>query len=969
MSVAGSGRPGVLQVAGPVVEQMVLNRWRTSPELLCAPGPVSRRATRARLERAARAADDRAVVSLDTSAGRAEDSVAPAAALGGRVRESVSDGLADLLGWFDLDVAGGVTRVVGGRALALGLRFAGVDQDRGAWDGFDRSLLGDADWSLTLDGPVLARRLSDRFTARAAQFGATLRPGSPRVEWGERAYVFANGDFMVPGYGSHNFELVVWYRFVFERGMLRVRRSPLASGDASADRPGWSSDYGVEEYGRDLADTAFDLATDPDQLFPPIRLGFDLAGGHLTARSLVQGTRTLRVSGDATVAAEVVAPRLSVDRSTRRFHEEAFSQCGGDRAPAFSLQRVELRAGPGGVRLCGAVVEGSAGFRILTVDRDVFHPTPDGRSLAETPAELAPDSSTTLILGYAGDRAVPARGSLRIVSTDPNGLVDAVPLQLVAGGTAEAVLIPPTLDIVVGAAAGGRRATLGSDCYPIVTTPTPADPDAPDGVLVLQNTGEAPVAVCQVRADHDPADPEARYAFDASWRGEYVVLPGATGTVEIRFYPPRPRQRDPRDLTPRTPDRVRRATVVVELGGALRGHPLAAQVTGRVEARPVTAQVQGRGGGYRAGFDPGRDAVCVPRPDIDLCDLEKYFEPVGPPDALVIADVRVRGLADDSVVTLVDRGDVVHVRDLGPGPQRRFDVGLGPVGHRTSACMPWVEGGPMPGGPPRIELRHAVVAPGPVAAVADPRCVLDHGGQVWAGTADGLVVLDAEGLVRGAELPVGGVDGLAAASGLVWAGADDRLVAVDPGRPDPVTVVAEVEPGVRISAMAASPDGLVVATRGAELRFLGVDGVPRPDAPTVALPEPARWVFPVPAGVVAVGAKSVAFVRTGSARAAVYTPSFSIVASGAVGNRIVVHGDDIATALSADATTLHPAAEYPAGHWRAAFAPEARGALFELTTTTVRRWQLGRRRFDATALPEAFALHDVRVRPVSRSIR
>ena len=112
--------------------------------------------------------------------------------------------------------------------------------------------------------------------------------------------------------------------------------------------------------------------------------------------------------------------------------------------------------------------------RILTVDRDVFHPTPDGRSLAETPAELAPDSSTTLILGYVGDRAVPARGSLRVVSTDPNGLVDAVPLRLVAGGRAEAVLIPPALDIVVGAAAGGRRATLGSDCYPIVTTPPPS---------------------------------------------------------------------------------------------------------------------------------------------------------------------------------------------------------------------------------------------------------------------------------------------------------------------------------------------------------------------------------------------------------------------------------------------------------------------------------------------------------------
>ena len=131
----------------------------------------------------------------------------------------------------------------------------------------------------------------------------------------------------------------------------------------------------------------------------------------------------------------------------------------------------------------------------------------------------------------------------------------------------------------------------------------------------------------------------------------------------------------------------------------------------------------------------------------------------------------------------------------------------------------------------------------------------------------------------------------------------------------------------------------------------------------------ARWVFPVPTGVVAVGAKSVALVRTGSARAAVYTSSFSIVASGAVGSRIVVHGDDIATVLSADATTLHPVAEYPAGHWRRAFAPEPRGALFELTGATVRRWQLGRRRFDPTALPEAFAVHDVRVRPAGRSIR
>ncbi|GJF01948.1 hypothetical protein [Pseudonocardia sp. D17] len=954
MSVVGSGRPGLLQLAAPVVAQMALWRWRTSPDLLCTPGPVSRRATGVRLVRAARAGADRAVVGLDTSEGRSEDSVPPATALGGRLTADASDGLGELLDWFDLELDGLATRVVDdGRALALGLGFDGVSEDRAAWDGFDRSLLADADWSLTLDGAVLARRLSERFAARAAQLGATLHAGSPRVEWGERIYVFATGDFTVPGYGSHNFELVVWYRFVFERGMLRVRRSPLASGDASADRPGWSSDYGVENFGRELADAAFDAATDPDELFPPIRLAFGLGGGHLTARSLIHGARTLRISGDADVPAEVVAPRLEVDQSTRTFHEEAFSQCGTDRAPAFSLQRVELRAGPGGVRLCGAVVEGAGGLRILTVDRDALHPAPDGRSLADTPAELAPNSSTTLILGYVGDRA-PAHGGLRIVSTDPRGLLRTVPLQLVAGGRAAAELHPDVLDIVVGNAADGRRATLGSDCFPIETTPAPSRPDAPDGRLVLENTGEAPVAVCQVRAEHDPADPASRYVFDASWSGNYVVLPRHSGTVEIRFYPPRPRGWTPRDLTtpPRVTDHVFRATIVVELGGALRGHPLRAQVTGRVEPRPVTREIPARGGGMRAGFDPRRDAVCMPRPDVDLCDLERYFEPVGPPEALVVADVRVRGAADGAVVTLLDHDDGVHVRDLGEGPERRFDVGPGPTGRR--ACTPRVDGGRSP----RIEVRHAVVAPGPSAPVPNPRCVVEHAGRLWVGTRSGLVVLDVDELAPGTEQAMGSVHGLAAAGGLVWAALDDRLVAIDPARPD--RIVTSVEPGARIGAVAASPAGLVVAT-GSELRTVTLDAEPAFGRPTV-LPEPARWLVPVPAATVAVGTKSVSVARAGRALRT-HPTTFPVTSVSALGSRVLLHGDGIALAVVADAAVVRPVAEYPLGHWQAPFAPEPRGGLYELTDEGLRRWEIGRRRLDAAVLPEAYAPRYLRIRP------
>lgn len=968
MSVAGSGHPGMLQLAGPVAEQMLLRRWRTSPDLLCAPGPVSRRATGARLMRAARAGADRAVVALDTSDGRAEDSVPPADALDGRLAEAVSDGLGDVLGWFALDVDGLTARVVvdGGGALALGLGFDGVAEEPGAWDGFDRSLLGGADWSLTLDADVLARRLRDRFAARAAQLGATLRPGSPRVEWGERTYVFATGDFTVPGYGSHGFELVVWYRFVFDRGRLRVRRSPLASGDASAERPGWSSDYGVEAYGRELADAAFGRATDPDELFPPLRLGFDLAGGRLAARAVVHGRRTLRVSGDADVPTAVIEPRLSVDLHTRRFHEEAFSQCAADRAPSFSLQRVELRAGPGGVRLCGAVVEGDPGFRILTVDRDVFHPRSDGRSLAETPAELAPDSSTTLILGYTGDRAAPARGSLRVVSTDPRGLLRSVPLELVAGGTAAAELYPSVLDIVVGNATDGRRATLGSDCFPIEISPAPPDPNAPDGRLGLENTGEAPVAVCQVRAEHDPADPLSRYVFDASWSGSYVVLPGHTGTVEIRFYPPRPRGWDRRDLTapPRVTDHVFRATVVVELGGALRGRPLTAQVTGRIEPRPVTREVPSRGSaGMRAGFDPRRDAVCMPRPDVDLCDLERYFEPVGPPDALVVADVRVRGLAERSVVTLADHDDVAHIRELGEGPERRFDVGLGPAGdRRMTACVPRIGDGPVPDGSPRIELRHAVVEPGPVADVPGPRCVLEHAGRVWVGTGTGVVVLDAVTLAAAAPaLPLGRVEGLVAADGLVWAAVGDQLVAVDPAGPGDLVVVSSVDVGARISAVAVSADGLSVAT-GARVHTV-IPGAAPACAEVTELPEPTRWLFPVRGGVVAVGTKSVMIVRPGSATVSVHATAFPIVSAGAVGSRVLVHGDGLATALAAGSATARPVAEYPLGHWRATFAHEPRGALYVLAEDGVRRWGLARRRLDAAALPEAFAPRYLRVRP------
>lgn len=960
MSVAGSGRPGVLQLAGPVVEQMVLRRWRSTPGLLCAPGPRSRRATQARLVRAARAGEDRTVVGLDTSAGRAEDSVTPAGALGGGLADALNEGLSDLLGWFGLDVGGVATRVVDDAGvLALGLRFEGVTQDRDAWDGFDRSLLGDADWSLTLDAEVLARRLRDRFAARAAQLGATLHPGSPRVEWGERIHVFATGDFTVPGYGVHDFELVVWYRFVFERGRLRVRRSPLADGDASADRPGWSSDYGVETFGGELAAAAFDAATDPDELFPPIRLGFDLAGGRFTTRALVHGTRTLRVSGDAEVPAEILAPRLTVDRHTRSFYQEAFSQCrGDDLPPTFTLQRVELRAGPGGVRLCGVAVEGDPGFRILTVDLDVFHPAPDGRSLAETPVELAPDSSASLVLGYVGDRAAPARGELRIVSTDPRALLRTVALRVVAGGTASAELHPAVLDIVVGNAADGRRATLGSGCFPIDTTPPPPDPNAPDALLVLENTGEAPLGVCQVRADHDPADPELRFVFDASWSGSYVVPPGGTGTVEIRFYPPRPRRRDPRDLTPPVTGHVFRATVVVELGGALRGRPVTAQVTGRVEPRPVTREVPVRGGRVHAGFDPGRDSVCVPKPDIDLCDLERFFVPVGPADAVVVADVRVRGLADDAVVTLADHGGDVVVRDLGGGPERRFDAALGPAGRR--ACTPRVDGGPQP----RIELRHALVLPGPPAAVQDPRCVLDHAGRVWVGTGSGLVVLDAGARAAGAGLSLGPVEGLAVADGLVWAALGDRLVAVDPARPEALAVTAEIETDAPVGAVASAPAGLVVAT-GAGLRVVGTE--PRTAGPVTELPEPARWLFAVPAGVVAVGAKSVASVGAGPGRVVVSTPSFPIVAACAVGSRILVHGRETSTVLEADGQSVRPVAEYASRHWRADFAPEPRGALHTLTAKGIRCWELSRRRLDPAALPEAFALRFERLRPFGRS--
>jgi len=961
VSVAGSGRAGVLALGGTVVERLALRRWRSTPELLCTPGPVSRRATRARLVRAPRAGDDRVVVGLDTSAGRAVDSVGPAAALGGGLTDALGSGLADLLGWFGLGVEGVATRAVddpdGPAALALGLRFAGVAEDRAAWDGFDRSLLGDADWSFTLDADVLARRLRDRFAARATQLGATLYPGSPRVEWGDWITVFATGDFTVPGYGAHNFVLVVRYRFVLGGGRLRVHRSPLAAGEASADRPGWSSDYGVETFGGDLAAAAFDAATDPDALFPPIRLAFDLAGGRFTTRALRHGTRTLRVAGDAEVPDEVVAPRLTVDRRRRSFYQEAFSQCRDDGAPTFTLQRVELRAGPGGVRLCGVTVEGDEGFRILTVDLDRFHPAPDGRSLAEPPVEMAPDSVVSLVLGYVGDRAEAAAGELRIVSTDPHALLRTVPLRVVAGGRAAAELHPPALDVVVGNAPDGRRATLGSACFPIETTPAPPDPNAPDARLVLTNTGEAPLGVCQVRVEHDPADPDSRFAFDASWSDNYVVPPGGTGTVEIRFYPRRPRQRDPRDLTPPVSDHVYRATVVVELGGALRGHPVTAQVTGRVEPRPVVREVPGRSGRVRAGFDPGRDAVCVPKPDIDLCDLEPFFEPIGPSEAFVVADLRVRGLADDASVTLADHGGTVVVRDLGRGPDRRLDVGLGAAG-RSGPCIPRVDGGPQP----RLELCHAVVRPGPSAVIPDPRCVLDHTGHTWVGTGSGLVVLDAEGRTADHELPVGRVEGLAVAAGLVWAAVGDRLVAVDPSRP--AAVVTEIGIGARVSAVAATPTGLVVAA-GAVLRAVGTDGATV--GPVVGLPEPARWVFAVPRGVVAVGEKSIALVDGASSRPAVHTPTFPIMAAGAVGSRVLVHGRETSAALAADAAGVHAVAEYRSRHWRAAFAPEPRGTLHTLTAQGVRRWELARRRLDAAALPEAFVPRLERIRPSAAS--
>jgi hypothetical protein len=751
-----TGRPLLLEISNPKAQELVLLLARSLQQVSCQGPTVSVWPTAVTFQQdpdLAAVAD----VTANTSLGPITSTVPLTGSLLTAVEDGVRTALTPILGLLGTRMQSLAVRVVDDGALAGGIALEHIPTDDSAWNAFHEDILAgqpadSRDWGIVVDAATMVRFLERQVAAAAAAiregFGATIH--RTHVTWGPPIVVTIAGHF---DYGTPvtfpwgplvlgiDFELTVQLDVAVDRQnrLILYRRAYHLHLDGPN---GWEAG---EHAGRMIRQQVDDW-TQPSRYVNPVSLIFDVVPGvRLTGVAAHAAPDGLYIVGRVTINPPS-PPSIDIYPASVRFIETAMSACGGG-APVFPDQQVTIRnLGGGPLYVCSIAWQGPAG---VTLEGDIAGPVPGSINVQAFSRQL----QTTL--KYAGPRGTSFRGTLQIVSNDPDHLTKDVQVDVISGGQFSYTLEPDPLNIDVANARPGDTVTMLPDCREVVVHRDPATAEAPAGVVTIHNDGSAPVFVCAVSvgdALHFEVEPPA----------DAVIAPGESGAIGVKFFPSDVGKMYTTQVIVTTPVALKAVAVNAQVDPAAQHQRLDLSATGQAVA---------------TGIDLAGDALCMPSQG-SACRARPYFEPV-PPGAMAIAVLEVGPTPPGAEVRVTDpRGELV-VSDVSNAANR-------------SITAAWYD-------------------PGDGSFAGNP-CIADYKGFDASALAAVRLRVSGRLLQPAGSLLVGqGSTSLVAANGLVYLAAPDGIRVVD-GRHSsgPVALPTLALPGT--TALARGADGRLLAT-------------------------------------------------------------------------------------------------------------------------------------------------------------